>query len=61
MMISDKHSPTFIEEVPNSQPEGQSQQHHSNKHVHDSHRVPKCFLMILLMIFSGGQQYRPDT
>lgn len=54
-------SPPFVEEVPNSQPEGQSKQYHSDQHVHGSHRVPRCFLMIRLMIFSGGQQYRPDT
>lgn len=54
-------SPSFVEEVPDSQPEGQSKQYHSDQHVHDSHRAPRYFLMILLMIFSGGQQYRPET
>ena len=54
-------SPPFVEEVSHNQSDCQYHQGYSYNLIHAHLLSPRCFLMILLMIRSGGQQYRPDT
>ena len=51
----------FAEEVGQNETYGYNHQGYNYNLIHGYLLSPRCFLMILLMIFSGGQQYRPDT
>lgn len=51
----------FAEEVAQNETYSYNQQGYSYNLIHAYLLSPRCFLMIRLMIFSGGQQYRPDT
>lgn len=52
---------SFSEEVGQNETYGHNQQGYNYNLIHAYLLSPRCFLMIRLMIFSGGQQYRPDT